>query len=155
MSKVIITKEQAEFIEGFKREWYTDNSVSVKIGEELPMWAGQALHNLMQFGFGHPLLNADDKEMSDDEVDPEGNFQHNQVPKLIEAIINGYETETEKNVVLFMEFSDGESENRKLYYGAGIHVTNKISATYYDLFIEWEAKKVEELKKQGWEVEEV
>lgn len=156
MSKIILTKEQAEFIEGFKKAHYFGNEETVEIAEELPMWAGNALHNLMQFGFGYPLLDANDKEVSDDKVDPEGNFQHNQVPLLIEAIMHGYEIEKEKKVVLFIEFSDtGHYENRKLYYGAGVHVTNELSATWYDLNVEWEAEKVKELKTKGWEVEEV
>lgn len=159
MSKVTITKEQANFIEGFKKEHYFDNDDKVEIGKELPMWAGQALHNLMQFGFGKGLEDANGTEMSDDDFDTDGNFQHNQVPKLIEAIINGYEVEKDKIVALFIEFSDTEnrkkSEDRKLYYGSGIHTTTKFSASHYDLGIEWEAEEVEKLKKQGWEVEEV
>lgn len=158
MSKIILTKEQAEFIEGFKKAHYFGNEETVEITEELPMWAGNALHNLMQFGFGHPLLDANDKEVSDDKVDPEGNFQHNQVPLLIEAIMHGYEIEKGKTVRLFVEFSDTENgigkEDRKLYYGASVHVTNKRSATIYDLSVEWEAKEVEKLKAQGWKVEE-
>lgn len=154
MSKIIITKEQSKFIEGFKKPWYMNNEETVEIAKELPMWAGQALHNLMQFGFGYPLLDANDKEVSDDENDPEENFQHDQVPILIEAIMHGYEIEKEK-VVLFIEFHDaGHEGDRKLYYGAGTHVTNKFSATEYDLNVEWEAKKVEELKAKGWKVEE-
>lgn len=159
MSKVTITKEQAEFIEGFKQEHYFENDEKVEIGKELPMWAGQALHNLMQFGFGSGLVDANDNEVSDDDFDTDGNFQHDQVPKLIEAIINGYEIEKDKTVVLFMEFGDleknGEYAERKLYYGAGIHTTTKFWATNYDLGIKRESEKVEELKKQGWEVEEV
>lgn len=152
MSKVKITKTQAEFIEGFKKPHYWNNDEKVVIGETLPTWAVQALHNLTQFGFGKGLENADGKELSNSLNDQEGNFQHKQVPLLIEAVMHGYETE-EDNVVLYVEFSD-KGDKRKLYYGAGTHVTNKLSASEYDLNIEWEAKKVEELKEQGWEVEE-
>lgn len=155
MSKVKITQAQAEFIEAFKKEYFFDNDEKVEIGTGFPMWAARALHNLMQFGFGSGLLDANDKEVSDDSFDKDGNFQHEQVPKLIKAIIDGYEVEG-KHVVLFMEFSDKEfDEYRKLYYGFGINVTNKKSASWYDLDIEWEAKKVEELKAKGWEVEEL
>lgn len=155
MSKVTITKKQANFIEGFKKPYHWDNETKVVIGEELPMWAGQALHNLMQFGFDYGLIDADDNEVSDDKVDPEGNFQHDQVPLLIEAVMNGYEVEKEE-VVLYMEFHDaGHFGERKLYYGAGTHVTNKFSASSYDLNVECEKEKVEKLKEQGWEVEEV
>ena len=154
MSKVIITKEQANFIEGFKKPHYWDNNEKVEIGKGLPMWAGQVLHNLMQFGFGYALLDANNTEVSEDDFDTEGNFQHDQVSKLIEAIVNGYEVEKEKIVVLFIEFSD-KGEERKLYFGSGINVTNKFSASEYNLDSEREAEKVEELKKQGWEVEEV
>lgn len=155
MSKVKITKKQAEFIEGFKKPHYLDNEAKVVVGESLPIWAGQVLHNLTQYGFGKGLEDANGIEIQDDFNDSEGNFQHDQVPLLIEAIMHGYEIEEEK-VVLFIEFSDEEySDNRKLYYGAGVHVTNKFSATEYDLNIKWEEEKVEELKKQGWKVEEV
>lgn len=154
MSKIILTKEQAEFIEGFKKAHYFGNEETVEIAEELPMWAGNALHNLMQFGFGHPLLDANEKEVSDDKVDPEENFQHDQVPLLIEAIMHGYEVERE-NVVLYIEFYDaGHHGDRKLYYGVFTHTTNKFSATEYNLNFELEARKVEELKAQGWKVEE-
>lgn len=155
MSKVTITKEQANFIEGFKKPYYFDNDVKVEINKELPMWAGQALHNLMQFGFGYRLIDADDKTVSDDDFDTEGNFQHDQVPKLIEAIMHDYEVERKRVVLYIMFYEKGYSEYRKLYYGSGINVTNKNSANEYDLSVEWEAKKVEELKEQGWEVEEV
>lgn len=155
MSKVKITKAQAEFIEGFKKLYEFDNEKTVEIDEELPMWSANALRNLTQFGFGYPLLNANNKEVSNDENDPEENFQHDQVPLLIEAIVHGYEVKKEK-VVLYIMFSDkGYSEDRKLYYGSGINVTNKNSATEYDLNLEREVKKVEELKAQGWKVEEV
>lgn len=153
MSKVKITKAQAEFIEGFKKPHYWNNDEKVVIGEKLPTWAANALHNLTQFGFGKGLENADGKKLSNSIDDPERNFQHKQVPLLIEAVMHGYEIK-EENVVLFMEFSDGTGDNRKLYYGAGIHVTNKLTATHYDLFIEWEKAKVEELKAKGWKVEE-
>lgn len=155
MSKITITKEQAEFIEGFKKPWYFNNEGTVEIAEELPMWASQALHALMQFGFGKGLEDANGKKVSDDENDPEGNFQHDQVPLLIEAVMHGYEVEKE-SVVLFIEFHDaGHFGKRKLYYGAGTHVTNKFSATEYDLNVEWGDRKVKELKAKGWEVEEV
>lgn len=155
MSKVKITKKQAEFIEGFKKGCYSDNEETVEIAGELPMWAAQALHNLMQFGFIRGLEDANGKNLSNDEVDLEGDFQHDQVPLLIEAIMHGYEIEKEK-VVLFVEFSDtGLNGDRKLYYGSGIHTTNKHSASIYDLNNEWEAEKVEKLKEQGWEVEEL
>ena len=157
MSKVTITEEQAQFIEGFKKPWYFDNEEVVETGESLPMWASQALHNLMQFGFGYGLLDANDTEVSDDDFDTEDNFQHDQVPKLIEAIMNGYEVEKkEKTVALYMEFSESGFEgNRKLYYGAGINVINKQTATWYDLNLSYDAERVEKLKKQGWKVEEI
>lgn len=155
MSKIIITKKQAEFIEGFKKPHYWDNEAKVVVGESLPIWAGQALHNLTQYGFGKGFEDANGREIQHDFNDPEGNFQHNQVPLLIEAIMHGYEIERER-VVLYIMFSDeGYSEDRKLYYGYGINVTNKNSATEYDLNFEREAKKVEKLKAQGWKVEEV
>lgn len=154
MSKVKITKKQAEFIEGFKKPHYWDNEAKVVVGESLPFWAGQVLHNLMQYGFVKGLEDANGREIQDDFNDTEGNFQHDQVPKLIEAIINGYEVKEEK-VVLYIMFSDkGYSKERKLYYGAEINVTNKRSATIYDLNVKREAEKVEELKAQGWKVEE-
>lgn len=158
MSKVKITKKQAEFIEGFKKPHYWNNEAKVVVGESLPIWAGQALHNLTQYGFGKGFEDANGREVQDDFNDPEGNFQHDQVPLLIEAIMHGYEIEKEKTVRLFVEFSDTENrigrEDRKLYYGASFHVTNKRSATIYDLSVEWEAKEVEKLKAQGWKVEE-
>lgn len=156
MSKIILTKAQAEFIEGFKKRYFFSKDDEVEFAEILPTWASQALHNLLQFGFGKGLEDANGQDLRDDKNDPEGDFQHDQVPLLIEAVMHGYEIEKEKKVVLFIEFSDtGHHENRKLYYGAGVHVTNELSATWYDLNVEWEAKKVEELKTQGWEVEEV
>lgn len=153
MSRVKITKKQAEFIEGFKKPHYWDNEAKVVVGESLPIWASQALHNLTQYGFGKGLEDANGRELQDDFNDPEGNFQHDQVPLLIEAVTHGYEVEKE-TVVLYIEFSD-KGEYRKLYYGAGTHVTNELSASVYDLNIKWEEEKVEELKEQGWEEEEV
>lgn len=152
MSKIILTKAQAEFIEGFKKKYYFSKDDEVEFAEILPSWAVQALHNLMQFGFGKGLEDANGKEVSDNLYDLEGNFKHDQVPLLIEAVMHGYEVEKEK-VILFIEFSDNGVE-RKLYYGAYTSVTDKTSASKYDLNIEREAKKVEELKAQGWEVEE-
>lgn len=155
MSKIILTKAQAEFIEGFKKKYYFSKDDEVEFAETLPSWAVQALHNLMQFGFGKGLEDANGKEVSDNLYDQEGNFKHDQVPLLIEAVMHGYEVE-EEIVVLFIEFADkGYSDDRKLYYGAGVHVTNKFSASEYDLNVKWDKEKVEELKKQGWEVEEV
>lgn len=153
MSKVKITKKQAEFIEGFKKPHYWDNETKVVVGEGLPFWASQALHNLTQYGFGKGLEDANGRELQDDFDDSEGSFQHDQVPLLIEAVMHGYEVEKE-TVILYIEFSDG-GEKRKLYYGSSTHVTNELSASVYDLNIEWEAEKVENLKTQGWEVEEV
>lgn len=155
MSKVKITKKQAEFIEGFKKPHYWDNETKVVVGESLPIWAGQVLHNLTQYGFGKGLEDANGREIQDNFNDPEGNFQHDQVPLLIEAVMHGYEVK-EEEVVLYINFSDAKDEaDRKLYYGVFINVTDKTSATKYNLNIEREAKKVEELKKQGWGVEEV
>lgn len=151
MSKIILTKAQAEFIEGFKQSFHFDNDEAVKMGEQLPIWAGRALHKIMQFGFGEGLLNNNGEDVT--YKDEDGDFEHKQIPLLIEAVMHGYEIK-EENVVLYIEFSD-KGEQRKLYYGAGTHVTNELSASEYDLNIEWEAKKVEELKAKGWKVEEV
>lgn len=153
MSKIILTKKQAEFIEGFKSLQYDNNEV--EISEELPLWASYALHSLMEYGFGEELEDANGKEASNDFCDKEDDFNHDQVPLLIEAIMHGYEVEGKK-VVLYIWFHDsGREEDRKVYFGANINVTNKEIATEYDLSIEREAKKVEELKAKGWEVEEV
>lgn len=158
MSKIIITKKQAEFIEGFKKPQYPDNE-EVEITEELPTWASYALHSLMQFGFGKGLENANGKEVSSDSYDKEEDFQHDQVPLLIEAIMHGYEVEKDKNVVLYIEFSNfndyGDVEKRKLYYGVESHVTVKNVASCFDLNFKSEKEKVEKLKAQGWKVEEV
>lgn len=155
MSKVKITKKQAEFIEGFKKLYYNDNQKTVEVAEILPTWASCALRNLTQFGFGKGLEDANGKEVSEENNYQEDDFGHEQVPLLIEAIMHGYEIEEEK-VVLFIEFNDaGHYGKRKIYYGAGTHTTNKFNATEYDLSVEWKAKKVEELKAKGWEVEEV
>ena len=81
------------------------------------------------------------------------NFQHDKVPLLIEAIMHGYEVK-EETVVLYIEFSDkGSDINRKLYYGSGIHTTNKVTATWY--YLNTEKEEIEKLKSQGWKVEEV
>lgn len=155
MSKIILTKKQAEFIEGFKKPHYPDNE-EFEITDELPTWASYALHSLMQFGFGTGLKDANGKEVSGDIYDQEGNFQHDQVPLLIEAIMHGYEVEKDKNVYLYIEFSDkGSDINRKLYYGAEIHITNRYVASRFDLNNIREKQIVEELKAQGWKVEEV
>lgn len=154
MSKIILTKKQAEFIEGFKSLQYDNNEI--EITEELPLWASQALHNLMQYGFGSGLNDVHGKKLSNVENDQEGDFQHDQVPLLIEAIMHGYEVEKDKNIVLYIKFYDNEIEDvRKLYYGAGAHVTNKESASPFVLNIKYYKEQVEELKAQGWKVEEV
>lgn len=156
MSKIIITKKQAEFIEGFKERYFWSKEKEVDFADILPVWASQALHNLTQFSFGKGLEDANDKDVSEDIYDKEGNFQHDQVPLLIEAVMHGYEVEKDKNVILYIEFSEkGMIERRKLYYGIGINVTNKDSASRFDLNIKPEKAQVEELKAQGWKVEEV
>lgn len=156
MSKIILTKKQAEFIEGFKNLGYGNEEVEVT--KELPTWASHALHNLMQYGFGSGLNDVHGKKLSDDLYDKEQDFQHDKVPLLIEAVMHGYEVK-EENVVLFIEFSDHEkrefSGKRKLYYGDRIKTTRRATATWYDLSIKSEAEQVEELKAQGWKVEEV
>lgn len=154
MSKIIITKKQAEFIEGFKKPHYPDNE-EVEITEELPTWAGYALHSLMQFGFGDGLRDANGKNLNNAIDDKETDFKHDQVPLLIEAIMHGYEVEKNKSVVLYIEFYDKSAVNRKLYYGAGIHVTNKNIANYFNLNSVKGKQIVEELEAQGWKVEEV
>lgn len=155
MSKVKITKKQAEFIEGFKKSHYWDNEEEVAVREILPTWARKALHNLLQFGFGKGLEDANGKNLSDDFNDLEGNFGHDQVPLLIEAVMHGYEVK-EKNIVLYIYFIDKEyNTNRKLYYGRRFNSTDKDIASKYNLTIECEKEQVEELKAQGWEVEEV
>ncbi|MDP1249964.1 hypothetical protein Q6312_28850, partial [Klebsiella pneumoniae] len=81
------------------------------------------------YGFGEGLLDANGREVGIESNYEEEDFQHDQVPLLIEAIMHDYEVEREK-VVLYIMFSDkGYSEDRKLYYGSGINVTNKNSAT--------------------------
>lgn len=159
MSKIILTKKQAEFIEGFKKKYRFGNEDTVEIADILPRWASYALRNLTQFGFGKGLEDAKGKEVSGDIYDQYGDFQHEQVPLLIEAIMHGYEVEKEKNVVLYIEFSNfndyGDVEKRKLYYGVESHVTIKNIASCFDLNIKQEKEKVEELKAQGWKVEEV
>lgn len=156
MSKIILTKKQAEFIEGFKELEY--DSKKVEITEELPLWASYALNNLTQFSISSGLLNAKGKRVSDVVNDEEGNFQHDQVPLLIEAIMHGYEVEKDKIVILYIEFSDfneyGNIEKRKIYYGVETHVTSKFLASLYNLNIEHEKEEVEKLKAQGWKVEE-
>lgn len=158
MSKIILTKKQAEFIEGFKKKYRFGNEDKVEIAKILPTWASQALHNLMQFGFGKGLEDANGKEASNDFYDKEDDFNHNKVPLLIEAVMHGYEVK-EENVVLFIEFSDHEkrefSGKRKLYYGDGIKTTRRATATWYNLSFKSEAEQVEELKAQGWKVEKV
>lgn len=152
MSKIIITKKQAEFIEGFKE--LACGNEKVEISKKLPTWASYALHNLMQFGFGSGLNDVHGKKLSDDFYDKEGDFQHDQVPLLIEAVMHGYEVE--KDVILYIEFGEkGMLERRKLYYGTGIHVTNKSSASPFNLNVKSEKERVVELKEQGWKVEEV
>lgn len=156
MSKIILTKAQAEFIEGFKKKFPWDDDKTVEIAEILPSWASQVLHNLMRFGFGKGLENANGKEVSSDLYDQYGDFQHEQVPLLIEAIMHGYEVEKDKNAILYIEFSEkGMLERRKLYYGTNINVTNMDSASRFDLNIKHEKEQVEKLKAQGWKVEEV
>lgn len=159
MSKIILTKKQAEFIEGFKKKYRRDNDKTVEFSEILPPWASQALHNLMQFGFGKGLEDANGKEVSNSFYDKEDDFQHDQKPLLIEAIMHGYEVEKDKNVILYIEFSNfndyGDVEKRKLYYGIESHVTVKSIASHFNLKWEKEKEKVEKLKAQGWKVEEV
>lgn len=155
MSKIIITKKQAEFIEGFKKLYYHDNQKTVEVDEILPYWASCALRNLTQFGFGKGLEDGNGKEVSQENNYENGDFRHEYVPLLIEAIMHGYEVE-EKNVFLYIEFwDDGRNAHRKLYYGAGINVTNKNTANYFNLNIKQEKEQVEKLKVQGWKVEEV
>jgi hypothetical protein len=155
MSKIILTKKQAEFIEGFKKPHYPDNE-NVEITKELPTWAGYALHSLMEYGFGEGLLDANGRELGIGIDFEEEDFQHDQVPLLIEAIMHGYEVEKDKTVILYIKFYDNGPENlRKLYYGFGAHVTNKKSASPFKLNIKNHKERVEELKSQGWKVEEV
>lgn len=156
MSKIILTKKQAEFIEGFKKKYRFGNEDKVEIDKILPTWASQALHNLMQFGFGKGLEDANGKEASNDFYDKEDDFNHNKLPLLIEAVMHGYEVEKGKNVFLYIEFYDnGQKDVRKLYYGAGAHVTTKVSASPFNLNFKNYKERVEELKAQGWKVEEV
>ena len=157
MSKIILTKKQAEFIEGFKKKYHFDNNKTVKITETLPSWASSALHNLMEFGFGTGLKDANGKKVSEEKNYQYGDFQHDQVPLLIEAVMHGYEVEKDKNVVLYIEFSNfndcGDLEKQKLYYGVESHVTLKNIASLFNL--KYEKEKVEKLKAQGWKEEVV
>ena len=156
MSKIILTKKQAEFIEGFKKKYYSDNEETVEVAEILPTWASCALRNLTQFGFGKGLEDGNGKKVSDENNYENGDFRHDQVPLLIEAIMHGYEVEKDKNVFLYIEFSEnGMGERRKLYYGTSINVTSRDSASKFDLNLNLDKKQVKKLEAQGWEVEEV
>lgn len=150
--KVELTQAQAEFIESFKGKDQIFKDAEVKIGENLPFWATTAIYNISRFGYGHGMVDGDGKEVSRQTENPDHYEEFKQKSKalLISAVINGY-TVKKEDFVLYIEFEDNtdKSEERRLYYGAGYHVTDKHTATVFPTF----GVPPEKLMEQGWKKE--
>lgn len=142
---VKLTQKQANFIESFKTDAkekcvYSESN-DVKHGEEMPVWASVALKNLSRIGFGYGFTDYNDNEIEFGE-----GFEHENIPTLMDAVINGYEVEKPK--VIFYNYNADDADFTK-YYSLGMNrvITGKekdakhieVGSEEYDLF-----------KKLGW-----
>ena len=144
--------KQHEFIEGFKKRYdkIIPTYESLDISDSLPFWADIAIHNIINFGHGSAMKDADGYEVSNDDKE---NFGFSQRAKLISAIINGYELDVIGGY-MYMEFADNSGmdyETRRVYYGKSSHVTNKMTASY---FSNSQSDEVKMLMEKGWKFEE-
>lgn len=150
--KVELTQAQAEFIESFKEKDAMTGTTKVEVGESLPLWASNAIYNVSRFGYGYGMKDGKSEEVSSEYENPDHHkeFKHDSKALLISAVINGY-TVKKEDFVLYIEFEDNVKSHskRRLYYGAGDHVTNKNTATVFPTF----GIPPEKLIEQGWKKE--
>lgn len=86
MSKVKVTQEQADFIQGFQRRY---GYKPIEEGKELPLWAEHAINKISRYGFGFYMEDAEGRVVHHCK---EG-FESKDKLTLIEAVIHGYEVE--------------------------------------------------------------
>lgn len=150
--KVELTQAQANFIESFKGKDKLFNDEKVEIGEDLPLWASNAIYNISRFGYGFGIKDGNGEEVSSQYENPDHyeEFEHNTKALLISAVINGY-TVKKEHFVMYMEFTDNEDESKKrrLYYGSNHHVTDSGTATVFPTYGISEGK----LMAEGWKKE--
>ena len=118
--KVELTQAQAEFIESFKGKDFIEKDEEVEIGENLPLWASNAIYNISRFGYGCGMANGNNEEVSGSYENPDHykEFSHDSKALLISAVINGYKKKKE-HFVMYLDFTDNKDgrEKRRLYYG--------------------------------------
>lgn len=134
MTKVSITKRQAEFIESFNRDKQKGMFYIARVG-----WS---------------YAPTDGNGVSYDYNSEEGwAFENNEKEKMMQALLNGYivEPEEPKEFVMYMTFSDDNHDQKKIYYGIFQHVSKKERATS---FFEGNGN-IERLEAKGWTKEEL
>ena len=150
--KVELTQAQADFIESFKEKDAMTGTTKVEIGENLPLWASDAIYNISRFGFGFPMTDGKSEDVSSQFENPNHyeEFNHNSKALLISAVINGY-TVKKEHFVMYMDFTDNEdgTKKRRLYYGSDHHVTDSGTATVFPTY----GIPAEKLMEQGWKKE--
>ena len=150
--KVELTQAQADFIESFKKDDKLFSEFKVEIGENLPLWASDAIYNISRFGYGFPMTDGKGEDVSSQFENPDRceEFNHTSKALLISAVINGY-TVKKEHFVMYMDFTDSEDERekRRLYYGSDHHVTDSGTATVFPTY----GIPAEKLMAEGWRKE--
>lgn len=126
MTKVTITKRQAEFIESFNGD------------------VQKGMYYIARCGWGFCPTDGDGK--TDDRGD--WTFENIEKAKMMQALLNGYivEPEKPKEFVMYMTFSDDSHNTKKVYYGIFQNVSQKDRATLY----KENSSEITKLEAKGW-----
>lgn len=118
---IYLTREQNKFIQTFKDKYGYE---PVEQDDILPTWADSAIYNLMAFGHGSCLKDANYKDSNA--------FTHETKTKAIKAIFHAWEIEPEEEYYLYMNFRDNLARSQKLYKAYNdVPSTDKLEARLY------------------------
>lgn len=141
---VKLTQKQADYIESFRKDaeqkHVFSTSNDVKQGEEMPVWASVAVKNLSRIGFGYGSTDYNDNEIEFGE-----GFEHENIPTLIDAVINGYEAEKPK--FKFYNFVIGQGLQKFWYAGNKQELTPSES---YAIHVEKDSEAYDALRALGF-----
>lgn len=135
MSKVKLTQEQADFIQGFIQKYGNE---PILHGKDVPLWVSKALHSISTLGFGSFMKNAEGEQVTEYRK----GFDHKDKLILIEAIIHGYEVD-EKLYYLKHPMAVGLYVNlKKNGYGYDVMLSDNNQTTKFKT--KFTAKEIEE-----------